>query len=109
MTENLILTDNVNRKKFLKNIGIDIDNISDDIRNLYKKKLELSSDDIEHGKFISNLTFKEVLLLQAVEKEEMIKFESKNGNPFLVGYSNGLWSSHLNNQIAASLKFLTSL
>ncbi|MDR6300615.1 hypothetical protein [Mesonia maritima] len=104
--EKPILTDNVNRKKYLKDIGIDIDNISDDIRNLYKKKLELATNDIKHGKFIANLTFKEVLLLQAVEKEEMIKFETKSKDPYIEGYSTALWSSRLDNQILTSMKFL---
>lgn len=109
MTEQSILTDSVNRKKYLQEIGINTDDISDDIRKLYKKKLELSNNDIEHGKFIANLTFKEILLLHVVEKEEMIKFESKSGNPYIEGYSNGRWSLHLNNRIVSSLKFLTSL
>ncbi len=100
--EKIILTDSVNRRKFLKGIGIDTENITDEIKELYDKKLSLSRNDIKHGKFMAERTLREVILLQVEEWNSLVEF-NKNDNFF-----RGLSSANLDRKINLSLIFLLS-
>ena len=93
----------IDRTDYLKKIGIDINNISNEINQLYKQKLRLSTDDLEHGKFISNLTFRDVLLLQVAEKEMLVE---KDNN---IAFFNGLYTERLDRKICSALKFLIAI
>ena len=95
--------DIVSRYKFLKEIGIDLENITDEIKDLYKQKLCISNNAKEHAKFMSERTLKEVFLLQVEEKESIMEFEKDE--PF----TNGLWTGHLRNKISVLMQFLYSL